>query len=237
MLMRKKRNIIVLGILSLLIYITYGMGENNTSNAKDTRNTMNSLDSKKETMTNINDRPVYKIVIDPGHGGEDPGANSTSGQYEKDFTLQLSQKVKELAEKEKQIEIYLTRSDDHTISSIDRERPKYANDLGADLFISIHGNTYTDSSITGTETYYYREESLPFTTIMHRNLVNATGLRDRGVKKEAFFVVKDTMMPAALLEVGYLTNPGEEQRMWTDDFQDRVATSIVEGIKEYLKIN
>ena len=206
------------------------MGANNISNADDTRSANGSLSSKNENTTG----PGFKIVIDPGHGGQDPGAKGTSGQYEKDFTLQLALKVKELAERETQLQIFLTRTDDRTISSIDRERPKFANHLGADLFISIHGNTYTDPSVFGTETFYYREESLPFATIMHKNLLNATGSKDRGVKKEAFFVVKDTVMPAVLLEVGYLTNPNEEQKMWKDDYQYRVASSIIEGINEYL---
>jgi len=222
-----KKITILIGVLFFIIYITYVMGANYISNADD------SLSSNIENTT----KSGFKIVIDPGHGGQDPGAKGTSGQYEKDFTLQLARKVKELAEKETQLQIYLTRTDDRTISSMDRERPKFANQLDADLFISIHGNTYTDPSVFGTETFYYREESLTFATIMHKNLVNATGSKDRGVKKEDFFVVKDTEMPAVLLEVGYLTNPNEELKMWKDDYQYRVASSIIEGIKEYLNVS
>lgn len=246
---KMKRNIILLGLFFLCIYITYVIATDNPTNANDsdtaniistsndTSNVNVEISSINETEMNLNDKPVFKIVIDPGHGGEDPGAEGTSGQYEKDFSMQLAQKVIELAELETQIDIYLTRSEDRTISSIDSERTEFANQLGADLFISIHGNTYTDSSVFGTETYYYREESLPFTTIMHRNLVNATESRDRGVKKESFFVVRDTVMPAVILEVGYLTNPDEENNMWKDDYQYRVAASIIEGIKEYLEIS
>jgi len=68
---------------------------------------------------------------------------------------------------------------------------------------------------------------------MQKNLVQATGFKDRGVKKDDLFVIKDTTMPAVLLEIGYLTNPQDESQMWTEDFQDRVATAIVDGIKEY----
>ncbi|MGD7667710.1 N-acetylmuramoyl-L-alanine amidase [Brevibacillus laterosporus] len=106
--------------------------------------------------------PVYKIVIDPGHGGKDHGAKSVSGQAEKDFTLQLARKVKELSEQDSRMKVYLTRSDDSFLSSIDRKRPEFANQMGADLFLSIHGNTYTDSTVSGTETYFYRPESFPF---------------------------------------------------------------------------
>ncbi|ERM18898.1 hypothetical protein P615_01100 [Brevibacillus laterosporus PE36] len=132
------------------------------------------------------------------------------------------------------MKVYLTRSDDSFLSSIDRKRTEFANQMGADLFLSIHGNTYTDSTVSGTETYYYRPESLPFAKSIHKHVIEATGFHDRGVKKEDFFVVKDTKMPAVLLEVGYVTNPMEEQKLLKEDFQYRIATSIIEGIQVYL---
>lgn len=175
----------------------------------------------------------YKVVIDAGHGGEDVGATGASGQYEKNFTLSVAKKVSKLLEQNPHIQVYMTRSDDSFISQESRHRPIYANDLNADLFLSIHANTFTDSSVSGTETFYYHPYSLKFAEIMQKNLVQATGFKDRGVKKEDLFVIKDTTMPAVLLEIGYLTNPQDESQMWTEDFQDRVATAIVDGIKEY----
>jgi N-acetylmuramoyl-L-alanine amidase len=189
-------------------------------------------DDKGKEEENV---PTYKVVIDPGHGGKDVGAIGASGQYEKSFTLSLSSKVKERLEQDPDIEVYMTRTEDRFISQESRGRPKLANDLNADLFLSIHGNTFADSSVSGTETFYYHRNSKSFAEIIHEKLVEATGFHDRGVKKENFFVVKDTEMPAVLLEVGYLTNPNDESVMLTDPFQDRVATAIVEGIREYLK--
>jgi N-acetylmuramoyl-L-alanine amidase len=179
--------------------------------------------------------PEWKVVIDPGHGGMDPGAEGASGRAEKDFSLQLSLQVKELLEQESNIEVNMTRSDDEFISSVEYERAEFANALGADLFVSIHGNTYSDPDVSGTETYYYDEESLPLATVLHRHVVEAAGFRDRGVKQESYFVLRETTMPAALIEVGYLTNPQDEQRMWEEDFQRQVAASIAEGIKEYIE--
>lgn len=175
----------------------------------------------------------YKVVIDAGHGGEDVGATGASGQYEKNFTLSVAKKVAKLLEQNPHIQVYMTRSDDSFISQESRHRPYYANDLNADLFLSVHANTFTDSSVSGTETFYYHPYSLPFAEIMQKYLVQATGFIDRGVKKENLFVIKDTTMPAVLLEIGYLTNPQDESQMWTEDFQDRVAASIVDGIKAY----
>lgn len=174
-----------------------------------------------------------KVVIDPGHGGIDAGATGVSGKYEKDFTLSLSKKVEQLLKKESDIEVLMTRSDDTFISQESRQRPKYANEVKADLFISIHGNTFSDSSVSGTETFYYHKNSQSFAEIMQKHVVEATGFRDRGVMERDLFVVKETEMPAALLEIGYLTNQEDEAKMWMDDFQNRVAASIVAGIKEY----
>lgn len=192
----------------------------------------NDSDIKKQNDVK-NEDTAYKIVIDPGHGGIDVGATGTSGQYEKNFNLSVSKKVKELLEKDPQMDVYMTRTDDSHLSQDSRFRPEYANDLNADLFISIHGNTFLDPGVSGTETLYYHKNSNLLAKILQKHLVEATGFKDRGIKKEDLFVVKDTKMPAALIEVGYLTNPQDESQMWTEDFQIRVATSFVEGIKEY----
>jgi len=178
----------------------------------------------------------FKVVIDPGHGGKDVGATGASVLYEKDFTLSLSKKVKEILEKEQKIQVYMTREDDTFISTKDKYRPKFANELDADLFISIHGNTFEDSKVSGTESYYYHEKFKSFAEIMHKHVVSSTGFNDRGVRKEDLFIVRDTDMPSVLLEIGYLTNPQEEQKMLNDEFQYSVAESICDGVKEYLKI-
>lgn len=179
----------------------------------------------------------YKIVIDPGHGGKDQGATGASGHFEKDFTLQLSRKVEELSQEEPRLQVELTRREDRFISSIDHARPKLANDLHADLFISIHGNTFDDPEVSGTETYYYHWNSLALAKIMHKHVVQKSGFQDRGVKKGNYFVLKDTTMPAVLLEMGYLTHPKEEKEMLTEEYQNRVAVAILDGIKEYLNLN
>lgn len=179
----------------------------------------------------------FKVVIDPGHGGKDVGAQGVSGKYEKDFTLSLSEKVKNLLDKESHIVAFMTRSDDRFLSRESLYRPKFANKLKADLFVSIHGNTFEDATVSGTEVFYYHNNSRMLAEILQKHVVEATGFRDRGAKKEDFFVLTDTEMPSALIEVGYLTNPEDESKMWDDDFQNKVAMAIVEGIKEYIDGN
>lgn len=233
--MRKGSSIIITLMFALVIVLLYQLvsGE---GTASDRIAGMNVRSDKIRTLEYQSETP-YKVVIDSGHGGKDNGATGASGSFEKDFTLQLALKVEELAKQEPQIEVTLTRSEDRFISSIDRERPEIANRLGADLFISIHGNTYEDASVSGTETYYYHEDCQFLAEIMQKHMVQTSGFRDRGVKKEDFFVLKDSNMPAALIEMGYLTNPQEENEMLTEDFQYRMASSILDGIKEALNLN
>ncbi|PYI54841.1 N-acetylmuramoyl-L-alanine amidase family protein [Paenibacillus flagellatus] len=179
------------------------------------------------------DAKTYKVVIDAGHGGKDPGAKSINSRPEKDFTLPMANKVYKLLQQEPAIKTIMTRTDD-TYPTLD-ERVALANGSNADLFVSIHGNSY-NPSIRGTETYYTREDSEAFAKRMHRWLVEATGFPDRNVRESSLKVTRETTMPAVLLEVGYLSNAIDEAAMYTDEFQDRVAAAIVAGIKEQLRI-
>lgn len=177
---------------------------------------------------------VYKVVIDAGHGGKDPGAEGASTREEKHFTLELSKRIHSLLQKEPAIEAYLSREDD-TFISLD-DRAAYANQIGADLFVSIHGNTY-EKPVSGTETYYWDESSYKLAEVMHRYALEGTGLPDRNIRRTEFRVLVNTKMPSVLLELGYLSNAHDEEKMLTDAFQERTAESIVRGIKVYLGLD
>lgn len=173
----------------------------------------------------------FKVVIDAGHGGKDPGASGYSDRFEKLFALELSRKVVDLMSKEAQLQPYLTRNDDTFVELEDRA--EFANDLDADLFISIHGNTFT-SAISGTETYYYTNESIGFGEIIHKRVVEATGLSDRGLRKAPYKVLRLSEMPSVLLELGYLSTKSDEDRLLDGAYQDKIAAAIVAASKEYL---
>jgi N-acetylmuramoyl-L-alanine amidase len=175
----------------------------------------------------------YVVVIDPGHGGTDPGAESVRSRMEKDFNLSLANKVYALLLEEPAIKPVMTRMDD-SYPTLD-DRVELANSLEADLFISIHGNKF-EKPISGTETYYARPESEDFAHIIHKHVLEATGFADRNVRQEKYKVVRDTNMPAVLVEVGYLSNPNDEALMFSEPFQKRVAKAIVAGIKEQLRL-
>lgn len=182
----------------------------------------------------VPDKSLFTIVLDAGHGGKDPGAKSITGKWEKDFNLSVVLKVQALLAADERIKLVLTRQDD-AYPSLD-DRIKLANSLAADMFISVHANSYT-AAINGTETYYTRADSKDLAYLMHSLIVPATGLKNNGVRTANFKVIKYTTMPAVLLEAGYLSSKIDEPKMWTEAFQDRFAEAIAAGIKQYLKLS
>lgn len=171
------------------------------------------------------------IVIDAGHGGKDPGATGISGVLEKDVNLAIALRVDELLKQEPDIITVMTRSED-TYPTLD-ERVKIANDLQADIFISIHANSGS-ATASGTETLYTRDVSISLADAVHKYVIEAAGLNDRKVKHQNLKVTRETTMPAILLETGFLSNPLDEAVLKDSVVQDRIAAGIVAGIKEYL---
>ncbi|SFI30415.1 N-acetylmuramoyl-L-alanine amidase [Paenibacillus sp. UNC496MF] len=183
---------------------------------------------------NTPDKGVFKVVLDAGHGGKDPGASSVNGRKEKEYNLAVTLKVKALLDQEPKIKPYLTRSDDTFVELADRAN--YANKLPADVFVSFHANMATSGTASGSETYYWRSDSLALAKVMHKHLVAGTGLKDRGVRTGNYHVIRETTMPAVLLEAGYLSNSTDSAVLYNSAKQDQIAKEIVAGIKEYLKI-
>lgn len=175
------------------------------------------------------------IVLDPGHGGRDPGAVGARGLREKDVVLDVSLRVAESL-RAHGAEVILTRSSD-TFIGLSR-RVSIAEAARADIYVSIHANAHPNRQIGGTETYYFRNKAnanASFTLANHlqRELVSTLGLRDIGVKHGSFLVIRQTSMPSALVELGFLSNAREEERMRTDDFRRHSADAVVRGLLAY----
>lgn len=174
------------------------------------------------------------VVIDAGHGAQDSGTIGASGKYEKDFVLELSLKVEQLLLQEENIQVIMTRKDDTYIKRPDRI--EMANRVNAAAFVSIHANSVPNKAVGGTETYYHHITDKKFAEIMHKHILNATNFNDRKVKTNRYEVLVKSKVPAVLLEIGFVSNPQEEQQMLTEEFQQRVAVSIVNGIKESIGV-
>lgn len=172
------------------------------------------------------------VVLDAGHGGDDPGALGEDVQ-EKDInlavTLLVYQKLSETG-----VQVHLTRSDDTYVSLL--ERTLFANSIPADIFVSMHSNAAEDApSANGIETYYYSDDSpgADLAAYIQDEVVNATGAKNRKTKTANFYVCKNTVMPAALVEMGFLTNIQECQLLATEEYQAALAEGIANGILAY----
>ena len=177
----------------------------------------------------------YFVIIDPGHGGPDPGAIGIGGIRETDVVLDVSKIVKKLLS-EKGVKVRLTRN-----SEIDLDLPprvSYANRTGADIFVSIHANASRGKKrdINGLETFYYRgwRGKLLAKRIQKHILRVSPGSPDRGVKQGRFYVIKNTRMPAVLVEIGFLTGRLDARRLDKAIHRKRIAYAIAKGILEYL---
>ena len=173
------------------------------------------------------------VVIDSGHGGRDPGAIGPSGLREADVTLELGLLVKSRLEK-RGISVVLTRTEDADVSLA--RRCEVANRSGAAVFVSLHCNAAVNTEAHGTETYHLEGSSAGrvLATQIHRRLVTL-GLRDRGLRTAGHYVLKHTRMPAALVEVAFITHPAEEAKLASAGFQNAAAEAIAEGIRAYLE--
>lgn len=177
---------------------------------------------------------VFKILVDAGHGGRDPGSPGASEKEEKLYTLSLAHKIYGLLQNENGITPIMTRLDDSYMTT--DERVAMANHDQVDMFISLHANSFTNKNTRGTETYYHNSNSITLANILHEQVVQATRFPDRKVRQMDYKVIKETTMPAALLEIGYISNPTEESIMTSEDMQNKVAASIVKGIKQYMNL-
>lgn len=173
------------------------------------------------------------VAIDPGHGGADPGAVGIGDIHEADLVLPIAQQVAALLERQG-IQAVLTRSSD---VEIDLEpRVQTAEQVQADLFVSIHANSVgmERPEVNGTETYYYSSGE-QLAEVIQSNIVSGVGTNDRGVRQARFYVLRRTSMPAVLVETGYVTGSEDAPRLADPNFRNQMAIAIARGILQYIQ--
>lgn len=185
------------------------------------------------------------IVIDAGHGGEDPGKVGIGDILEKDLNLQIAKNVKKLLEKEK-IQVIMTREDDcmltgeNSISTkaVDmKERVNLINETAPKLAVSIHQNSYSDSDVWGAQVFYYENspEGEKAAQIMQNALLSCDMNNKRQAKaNDTYYLLKRTEIPTIIVECGFLTNPQESEKLCDETYQQVLAKAICNGILEYL---
>jgi N-acetylmuramoyl-L-alanine amidase len=171
---------------------------------------------------------MVKIYIDPGHGGNDPGAVA-NGLREKDLTLKIGLKLRDYLSGYENVQIRMSRTTDKTVSL--SERTNDANKWGADLFVSIHINA---GGGVGFESFVYSgnvsEATRANQNVIHQEIIRATGWNDRGKKRANFAVLRQTKMPALLTENGFIDNKADANKLKQDSFLDKIAKGHAEGI-------
>jgi N-acetylmuramoyl-L-alanine amidase len=175
------------------------------------------------------------VAIDPGHGGNDPGAVGIGGIQEADIVLAIGRQVARLLE-QSGVQAVLTRSDDTEIDL--QPRVDTAEQVNANLFVSIHANSMgmERPDVNGLETYYYSSGAALAQTIQN-SMVSSLGMEDRGVRQARFHVIKNTTMPSVLVETGFVTGSDDAPRLASAAYQTQIATAIARGILQYIQQN
>ena len=191
------------------------------------------------------------IALDAGHGGVDPGKVGINGELEKDINLQIVFKLKEILEKDKElnVKVVLTRSDDtgHYKESdtnkkrVDMEkRCEIIESVSPELVISIHQNSYHSSSVRGAQVFYYEdsENGKKLANKIQNHLVKELAEENKGRVEKAndnYYLIMNVKCPAVIVECGFLSNEGEAKLLADDAYQEKIAKTIVDGMKEYLQ--
>ena len=176
------------------------------------------------------------VVIDPGHGGRDPGAVGRGGLQEKQVIFPISMRVRDLLESQG-VAVVMTRYDDRTLGL--QPRVDIAERADADIFVSIHANAISLSrpDVNGIESYYASAAGQQLAATIHASMLAATGMNDRGIKQARFFVIRRTSMPATLLEVGFVTGAQDAPRLADANWRETMANAIARGILQYIQRN
>ncbi|GAB4344611.1 MAG: hypothetical protein Fur0042_08630 [Cyanophyceae cyanobacterium] len=176
----------------------------------------------------------YRIVIDPGHGGQDPGAVGIGGLREKDAVLDISRQVTALLEQQG-VQAIMTRTDDYFVTL--EGRTAMANRANANLFVSIHANAISLSrpDVNGVETYYLQSGQALAQTIHNSILQTFPYMRNRGVRQARFYVLRHSRMPAVLVETGFVTGQQDAALLSDPRWRSQMAGAIARGILNYLR--
>ncbi len=174
------------------------------------------------------------VIIDPGHGGKDSGAIGIGGAREKDVILPIGRKLAQILQ-QNGIQVILTRDSDYFVTL--PGRVLLAERANADVFVSIHANSAGASrpDVNGLEVYYY-DSGLDLARIVRSSILQSIGtLKDRGVRRARFYVLRKSSMPSILVETGYMTGREDMARLRTSAYQNQMAEAIARGVLQYLK--
>ncbi|MBQ2287684.1 MAG: N-acetylmuramoyl-L-alanine amidase [Lachnospiraceae bacterium] len=202
-----------------------------------------------EVFSNASDKQIVKVVIDPGHGGNDPGGIGVSGVLEKDVNLSVALFLKENLEQQG-IEVVMTRETDQGLYS-ETAKNKKKEDLAKriqiieesrpDFVLCIHQNIFTDAKYSGAQVFYYEksEEGAKLASAIQDQLIAGVDPSNNRVPKSNmnYYMLKQSPVPIVIVECGFLSNIEEEAKLGTLEYQRDLAWNIYLGTMHYLNEN
>lgn len=182
------------------------------------------------------------IIIDPGHGGGDPGKPGKYGKHEDELNLEIATKLRDLVDESGGISL-MTREDDslsdNNLMKDLKNRVLLGNNIKGDIFISIHLNSYPETQYKGAQVFYQKNspQGKLLAKLIQDELKKTLDPKNDRMAKETstFFVLRHAKMPAVIVECGFMSNPGEERLLNDKKYQYRIAWAIYKGISRYFK--
>lgn len=244
----RKRIQIILSCLFIAIFaFSFQIANNGNELGKNTNSQQQS--TVQTTATPVSGKT---IVVDAGHGKPDEGAQSSNGTTEAETNLRIALKLQNLLESSGST-VILTRSDENAIYDIDsttlkekkisdiHNRVKIGNESSADIFVSIHLNKIPQSQYWGWQCFYNsrNEQSMELAKQIQDSLNEAIQRENKRVamKLDTVYIMKHVEIPISIVECGFLSNPEEEKQLLEDDYQNRLAWGIYNGITDYFYDN
>ena len=187
-----------------------------------------SLYAAKSTRSSGDNGSPITVVIDAGHGGHDRGGIPGQRVAEKDMTLDVALRLRNILSANG-YNVVMTRSTDVFVPL--GGRVAIANSYRNAIFVCIHFNATPRSGASGIETYFYSRESLPLASAIHYYVAGGAPSENRGVRRRGYFVLRKTSIPAVLVECGFLTNPTEAAYAQSGSYRQKLAEEIASGIR------
>lgn len=180
-----------------------------------------------------------QVILDAGHGGIDVGKTGVNGEKEKDINLEISKKIKRFLS-DSNVSVKMTREGDERLADSQREDLKARTDImngGALLAVSIHQNSYRDPAVSGAQVFYYTgsEEGRTAAGMIQAELNALAPDNEKEIRaNDSYYILKNTRIPTVIVECGFLSSYTEAEKLVDDEYQNRIAEAVSEGILQYI---
>ena len=194
---------------------------------------------KEETRETFKLSNEMQVILDAGHGGIDVGKTGVNGEKEKDINLEISKKIKKFLS-DSDVTVKMTREGDERLADSQREDLKARTDImngGALLAVSIHQNSYRDPAVSGAQVFYYTdsEEGRTAAGMIQAELNALAPDNEKEIRaNDSYYILKNTRIPTVIVECGFLSSYTEAEKLADDEYQNRIAEAVSEGILQYI---